>query len=247
MSRHQQNCHLRLSVLTGNLVRKEDFFKTIQVMEQHHYCMYFPSGLCRAKVLLLLNPLNFYSKTYWAVRAQGGRKRQRMSWLPKMFGTVQSSMGSSSAQAAELGCVCANEGKQKIIFSTMLNRLGGIKIQIGLNIHVLPKVKFHKSHKTEILTHHESLEFLYSSHHPPSPAHFSLSFTSLLKGTTSFQESWCFIWFWDPAGGMVHCSHSHQLFCIPRVKHFVSCFPDWRLGRKNTFKALISMLYLQHY
>lgn len=85
-----------------------------------------------------------------------------------------------------------------------------------------------------------SPEFLYSSHHLLPAAHFSLSFTSLSKGTTSFQELWCFIWFWDPEEGMVNCSHNYQLFCIPRVKHSAGCFPDWRLGRKNTFRVLIS-------
>lgn len=108
---HPQNRDLRLPVLMGQPVRKEDFFNITQVL----YCIHFPSGLCRAKVLLL-NLLLFYSKTCWAVRAQGGLKWQRMSWPPKMFGTVWSSMGSSSARAVELGSVCAPDKWSKRLF-----------------------------------------------------------------------------------------------------------------------------------
>lgn len=136
---HQQNCDLSLSVLTGEPVRKEDFFKITQVL----YCIYFPSGLCRAKILLLLNLLLFYSKTCWEVKAQGGLIWQRMSrclaqsevaWVPAL-----------PEQRNWAVCVhLTNEGKQNIICSRMLNRLGGIKIWVSLNIPVLPKVKLHQ-------------------------------------------------------------------------------------------------------
>lgn len=49
---HQQNWDLRLSLLAGEPVRNEDFFTITRVMEQHHYRIHFPSGFCRAKVLL---------------------------------------------------------------------------------------------------------------------------------------------------------------------------------------------------
>lgn len=202
-------------------------------MEQHHYCIHFPSGLCRAKVLPLLKLLIFCSKTCWAMRAQGGLKWQRLPWPPKMFGTVQSSQSRGSGL-----CVCTwqMKGSKRLFVAGCWTDLEELRSELPKHTYVakseVSQVLWQRSFKSP--SDSPSPEFLYSSHHLLPPAHFSLSFTGLSKGTTSFQELWCFIWFWDPEEGMVHCSHSHQLFCIPRVKHSVSCFPDWRLGRKNT-------------
>lgn len=93
-----QICLLRLSVLTGKPVRKEDFLKITGWWSNITTAYIFPLAFAELRYI-------FYSKTCSAVRAQAGLQWQRMSWLRKMFRTVQSSMSSSSARA-ELGCVC---------------------------------------------------------------------------------------------------------------------------------------------
>jgi len=62
-----------------------------------------------------------------------------------------------------------------------------------------------------------------------------------------FRKRHVLLAFDNPEEGMVHCCHHHPLLHLPSDDCSVSFSPGRGLGVRNTFKALTSMLYLQHY
>lgn len=134
--------------------------------------------------------------------------------------------------------------ERKGTFSRRLNRLGGMKICIGLNINKY----FDRDPSRVYLTGHLLDLHILATTSIFCPVPIS-GWVSLVywRVPLLFKKHPVLCAFDNPEERMAHHSHQQLLLHLLRDERFVSFSPGRGLGMRNNFKALTSMLYLHYY